>query len=97
MTARTQSGYPVIAAYGDPLIVKTSPVNAQLNALYVFQTGSSASHGQNTISLSDAQRGDSVTATQVAFAKAPDLNYAKVAGFVEWIFHAVRMERFLGT
>ncbi len=24
----TQSGYPVIAAYGDPLIVKTAPVNA---------------------------------------------------------------------
>lgn len=78
-------------------LLKTSPVNAQLAQLYNFQTQSSAAHGQNTIALVDSQRGDSVTATQVAFAKAPDLSYGKVAGFNDWVFHAVRIDRTLGT
>lgn len=78
-------------------LLKTSPVNAQLSQLVTFQRQSAASHGQNTITLSDSQRGDSVTATQVAFAKVPDLNYGKEAGFVEWLFHAVKMDFVLGT
>lgn len=78
-------------------LLKTSPVNAQLAQMFAFQRESSAAHGQNTITLNDTQRGDSVSATQVAFAKAPDLAFAKVAGFSEWTFHAVRMDFTLGV
>lgn len=78
-------------------LLKTSPVNAQLSQMQAFQRESSAAHGQNTITLNDTQRGDSVSATQVAFAKVPDLNYGKVAGFNEWTFHAVRIDMTLGV
>ena len=78
-------------------LLRTSPVNALLSALYAFQTASSSAHGQNTISLVDSQRGDSVTASQVAFGRVPDLTFAKAAGTVEWIFHAIRIDRFLGA
>lgn len=77
-------------------LLKTSPVNAQLSALYAFQTASSSAHGQNTIVVNDVQRGDVITAQQVAFSKAPDLSYSKEAGVVEWVFQAVRIDRTLG-
>lgn len=78
-------------------LLKNSPVNAQLMALYTFQTSNSASHGQNTISLQSTNAGDSVTATQLAFKKVPDLTYAKDGPPVEWQFDAGRIERLLGA
>lgn len=78
-------------------LLKTSPVNKQLSALYNVQTASAASHGQNTISLTDTQRGDSITCSQVAFKKAPDLNFGKEAGFNDWEFDAVIIDRTLGA
>lgn len=78
-------------------LLKTSPTNALLMAMYNFQTASASTHGQNTISGVDANRQDVITARQVAFAKAPDLNYGKEAGLVEWEFNAVYMDRALGT
>lgn len=77
-------------------LLKTSPTNALLMAMYDFQTASSANHGQNTIAGNDSQRGDVVTASQVAFTKAPDLSYAKAGQLVEWDFTAIRVERTLG-
>lgn len=78
-------------------LLKTSPTNKQLSAMYAAQTSNGAAHGQNTISLTDTLRGDSVTATQVAFQKAPDISYGKEAGFVEWDFAAVVIDRILGA
>lgn len=78
-------------------LLKTSPVNKQLSALYAVQTASAASHGQNTISLTDTIRGDSITCSQVAFKKAPDLTYGKEAGFNDWEFDAVIIDRTLGS
>lgn len=78
-------------------LLKTSPTNAQLSQLVNFQRQSAASHGQNTITLNDSQRGDSVSAQQVAFSRVPDLNYAKEAGLVEWVFDAVKIDFVLGT
>ncbi len=77
-------------------LLKTSPTNAALMAMYNFQTASSASHGQNTIAGVDKVRGDAITCTQVAFSKAPDLNYAKEAGVNTWEFDVVSMVRVLG-
>lgn len=77
-------------------LLKTSPTNMQLMAMYNSQTASAASHGQNTISGTDTIRGDSITCSQVAFSKAPDLTYGKEAGFADWEFQAIRIDRFLG-
>ena len=78
-------------------LLKTSPTNKQLGAMYSAKTSNGAAHGQNTISGTDTLRGDSITASQVAFSKAPDLSYGKEAGFVEWDFMAVAIERTLGA
>jgi hypothetical protein len=77
-------------------LLKTSPVNRLLSAMYNAQTASAANHGQNVISLTDTQRGDSITASGVAFEKAPDLTYGKEAGLVDWEFAAIAISRTLG-
>ena len=78
-------------------LLKTSPVNQLLMALYNFQTAATSAYGQNTIVLNDAARGDVITAMQCGFAKAPNLTYAKEAGMNAWEFNCIRIERLLGT
>lgn len=78
-------------------LLKTSPTNQLLSAMYAFQTASGATHGQNTLVINDRSRGDVITCQQVAFAKAPDLTYATEAGSQDWEFDAVRIERTLGS
>jgi len=73
-------------------LLKTSPVNGLLATMYAFQTATPTAHGQNTIVLSD-NRGDLLTARQVAFVRAPTLTYGKEAGMNEWEFDAVRIDR----
>lgn len=77
-------------------MLKTSPVNQLLSAMYAFQTASASTHGQNTISIIDSARGDVITCQQCAFVKAPDLSYGKEAGTVDWEFNAVKIDRTLG-
>jgi hypothetical protein len=76
---------------------KTSPVNAQLEQMFNTQKQSSASWGQNVITVSDVARGDFIVATEVAFLKRPDLVYAKDANMLEWEFVAVDIDRKLGS
>ena len=78
-------------------VLKTSPVNAQLMAMYNFQTATASSYGQNTLVIADTNRVDLVSCRQVAFAKVPTLTYAKEAGVNEWVFNAVTIDRTLGT
>jgi hypothetical protein len=78
-------------------LLKTSPTNRLLQAMYNFQTASASSHGQNSVTVTDSVRGDLITARQVAFAKAPDLTYGKDAGLVEWEFNAIFIDRALGA
>lgn len=78
-------------------LLKTSPTNAKLAAMYAFQTASASAYGQNTIVVTDVNRGDVVTCRQVAFAKAPPLSFGKEAGVVEWEFNAVIIDRALGS
>lgn len=77
-------------------VLKTSPVNALLHAMYNFQTSSPANHGQNNISGVDGISGDEVTCQQVAFKRRPILKQAKVAGYNEWLFDAVQIDVVLG-
>lgn len=78
-------------------VLKTSPVNKLLSNMYNFQTASAASHGQNTITITDVARGDVITCQQVAFAKAPNLAYGKEAGTNDWEFNAITIDRTLGS
>lgn len=77
-------------------LLKTSPTNSLLSAMLAFQRASPTTHGQNTITISDVNRGDLVTAQQVAFARTPPLTYANQAGLVEWVFNAIRIDYALG-
>lgn len=78
-------------------LLKTSPVNAQLQAMYNLQTLSSASHGKNTLVVRDIARGDVITCQEVAFKKRPDLTFAKSAGNNEWTFDAIKTSVVLGV
>jgi len=60
------------------------------------QTASSTAHGLNVISIRNTVSGDAITATQVAFKKLPDINYAKEGGINEWVFDAGKVEFALG-
>lgn len=78
-------------------LLKTSPVNALLNAMYNFQKAAVAAWGQNLITVTDPSRGDVVTSTLVAFAKQPDLTYSKDGGMNTWEFHAGTIDELLGA
>lgn len=77
-------------------LLKTSPTNAKLQALYLAQTASSALHGQNVIVITNPQSGDVTTARSCAFKKKPDLVYAKEGGMMEWTFDALKIDTVLG-
>lgn len=73
-------------------LLKTSPVNAQLNALYNFQRLNPASWGQNVLTVSDTARGDVVNGNAMAFVKQSDLGYAKDGNMNEWMFQGYVLE-----
>lgn len=77
-------------------LLKTSPLNAQLEALFNAQAASSASWGQNTITINDIARGDVITCREVAFMKRPDIVYSKDGNTNEWTFAAIKIDRVLG-
>ena len=78
-------------------LLKNSPTNEILSAAYAFQTSNPAAHGQNTFTLVDKLRGDTIVASQCAFKKAPPLKYAKDADIITWEFNAIKIERGLGS
>ena len=78
-------------------LLKTSPTNALLSAMLAFQRTGGSTHGQNTIVVTDTNRGDVITARQCAFSKVPPLSYGKEAGIVEWEFTAVKIDPVLAA
>lgn len=78
-------------------LLKTSPTNAKLAAMYAVQTISSAAHGQNVLSVTDTARGDAMVCRHVAFKKFTGLTYAKDAGMNEWAFDVGKIDGLLGT
>lgn len=78
-------------------LLKTSPVNAVLMAMYNIQSSNSAYWGRNTITIGDTGLGDGITLQQVAFKKVPALTYAKEAGMNEWVFDCVKADQILGA
>jgi hypothetical protein len=78
-------------------LLKTSPVNQQLSDMMAFQRTTSANHGQNNITITNAVTGDVITCQQVAFAKPPALKYATAGGINEWEFNAGIVDPALGA
>lgn len=78
-------------------LLKTSPKNAQLMALYDAQSISSSAWGQNVITLTHSVSGDTTVARSCAFKKRPDLNYRKDGDIVEWVFDSIKIDGLLGT
>jgi hypothetical protein len=78
-------------------LLKTSPINGILSAAYAFQTSAGSTHGQNTLVITDMNRGDVITCRQVAFAKAPNIQYGKEAGIYEWDFNCIEIDRTLSA
>jgi hypothetical protein len=76
--------------------LKTSPTNQQLAEMYDTQRVSSALWGQNTIVISDPARGDTITCTNVAFQRWPQVGYQKDGGVQEWAFDAGQINGILG-
>lgn len=67
-------------------LLRTSPLNHFLSALFNFQRLSSANWGQNSINVSNLVTGDNVVAAQMGFVKHPDVPFATEGGVVEWEF-----------
>ncbi len=91
--------HSLIASDAGKLVVrllKVSPVNAQLMALYDLQSVSSALWGQNIITVANAARGDLSVNQGCAFKKKPAFNNAKEGGFVEWEFDVIANNTVLG-
>ncbi|MGN5479522.1 phage structural protein [Cupriavidus basilensis] len=78
-------------------LLKTSPVNAQLQALYDAQSLDSRMWGKNLITVTQSVSGDVTACRSCAFKKKPDLNYKKDGDLVEWVFDAGKIDSLLGT
>lgn len=78
-------------------LLKTSPVNAQLQLMYNLQIKSSLAHGKNVITVRDVVRGDAIVLTNAAFKKRPTVTYAKEGGTMEWTFDAIKTTQILGV
>lgn len=77
-------------------LLKTSPQNAKLQAMYSAQTLASQLHGQNVITVSNPVSGDMSVARSCAFKRKPTLNYAKEGDMVEWVWDAIKIDTVLG-
>lgn len=77
--------------------LKNSPINARLSTMLAFQRTSGAVHGQNTLSVVNKASGDAFICQQVAFAKQPEVNYAKDGDVIVWEFNAILIDMALGS
>lgn len=78
-------------------LLKTSPINAALMAMYDLQSASSSLWGQNIITISDSGRNDYNVVQACAFKKRATITYAKEAGMMEWVFDGISATGILGT
>lgn len=77
-------------------LLKTSPINALLMAMYDFQSISSALWGQNVITITDTARNDLNIVQAAAFKKKPTIAYKKDGEFMVWTFDAIAGNSILG-
>lgn len=78
-------------------LLKTSPVNFALQAMFNYQAATSSRWGRNSITVRNVAGGDLVTLTGAAFKKRVPVTYAKEAGVNEWTFDAISTSQVLGV
>lgn len=78
-------------------LLKTSPQNAKLQAMYNLQTSDSRLHGQNIITITNTGSNDNTGGRGVAFKKKPTIAYAKDGAMMEWTFDVIAIDSILGT
>ncbi|MDR8828964.1 hypothetical protein FEP83_05971 [Burkholderia multivorans] len=78
-------------------LLKTSPVNQKLMALYDAQSLDSRLWGKNLITVTQSVSGDVTTARSCAFKKKPDIGYKKDGDVIEWVFDAAKIDSVLGS
>lgn len=78
-------------------LLKTSPQNAKLMALYVAQTAASNLHGQNVITIVNTKSGDTTVCREAAFKKKPTITYGKDGNIQEWVFDCIKIDTVLGV
>lgn len=79
-------------------LLKNSPANAVLDAMYRYQDQpGSAFWGQNTLSLSNAIWQDDHTCAQGAFVRRPTNTNAKEGGTMEWMLDFLDIDGALGS
>lgn len=78
-------------------LLKTSPQNALLQAMYDAQSQDASLWGQNVITVVNTASGDTIACQSVAFVKSPTKTYAKEAGMLEWEFNCGKIDSVLGT
>ncbi len=78
-------------------LLKTSRINALLQAAYDAPQLTAALWGQNTIVVRQTKSGDITTCSQCAFKKKPNLAYKKDGDIVEWQFDVIAIDSVLGT
>lgn len=78
-------------------LLKTSPQNSVLQAMYDAQTLSSTLHGKNIITVRNSASGDITVARSCAFKRKPSLSYKKDGDMLEWTFDSIKIDTILGT
>lgn len=78
-------------------LLKTSPTNALLSAMYNAQRINSAAWGKNVITVRNTSTGDVSICVDCAFKRWPSNTYAKAPNVMEWTFDAGRIDGFLGA
>ena len=77
-------------------LLKTSPTNAKLQAMYNLQAASSAFWGTNVITINNPASGDVTIGRGAAFRRAPTINYATDGAVQEWAFNVGNVDQHLG-
>jgi hypothetical protein len=78
-------------------LLKTSPINAILQAMYNLQVSSGSLYGRNVIVVSDTARGDVITCIAAAFKRFPSITYAEDGNMNEWSLNVAQVSWLLGT
>lgn len=78
-------------------LLKTSPVNALLQADYNAQTASAALHGLNVFNVKQIASGDVTIANFCAYKRKPRIVYEENGDMVEWTWDAGTIDTTLGT
>ncbi|AOK32167.1 MULTISPECIES: phage structural protein [Burkholderia] len=78
-------------------LLKTSPVNQKLMALYDAQSLDSRLWGKNLITVTQSVSGDVTACRSCAFKKKPEIGYKKDGDVVEWVFDVAKIDSVLGS